>query len=287
MKKIVIKENDAGQKLNKLIVKLFPKIPKSLMHKLIRIKKIKINSKRCNSNSILNLGDVVEIHGIDDLFFKKEFKISNAKKLIDVVFENSNLMIVNKPAGIKSQPDYDGEDCMLKRIQTYLFLKKEFKPNEEIHFKPTLCNRLDFNTDGLIVAAKNFKTLQQINLLMREGKIKKTYRCEVHGNFNNLKNEIILTGWWSKSINQNKVLITKNERAGSKKVVTKFKIKSQSEKSAKLEISISNGKKHQIRAHLASIGHPIIGDLKYGSDVKTKLKLTSCGIKINNLKISI
>ena len=278
MESLIITENDSGQRLNKFLEKVFPNLPKSMMYKSIRKKNIKVNGKRCDAKDILLVGDVVDIY-VNEKFLsrpsdKSQFVLFD--KTLNIVYEDDNMIIVNKPSGLKSQPDYFGEDNLIDRINGYLIKSGKFDYKSEKSFRPSLCNRLDRNTDGLVIAAKNFKTLQEVNRLIRERKIVKIYSCLVEGKFGN--DHDILIGWWSKNKKNNKVSISREKFSGSKKVITEYFVLNRFKDTTKLKIILHTGRSHQIRAHLASIGHPIVGDVKYGSSVRGTQKLTSCGL---------
>lgn len=278
MESLIITENDSGQRLNKFLEKVFPNLPKSMMYKSIRKKNIKVNRKRCDAKDILLTGDVVDIY-INDKFLARRTdknKFVMFDKVLNIVYEDDNLIIVNKPVGLKSQPDYAGEDSLIDRINGYLIKNGKFDYKLEKSFRPSLCNRLDRNTDGLVIAAKNFKTLQEVNRLIRDRKIVKIYSCLVEGILCN--DHDVLVGWWNKDKKNNKVSISSDKRSGSKKVITEYFVLQRFKDKTKLKIILQTGRSHQIRAHLASIGHPIVGDIKYGSFIKGMQKLTSCGL---------
>ena len=270
MKEFKINENDAGQRLNKFIEKTFLNIPNSLIYKSIRKKNIKINNKKSFFNYILNFGDIVNVYGLDDYFKKKVFDLNINKKL-DIIFEDDNILILNKGSGVKTQPDSKRKDSLIDLVIQYLIEKKKYIPEKENSFIPAFCTRLDFNTRGLIIAAKNAKSLRCLNELTRKGKIKKEYECVVEGVMK--KNHDRLIGYWSKNFNKNKVIITSKKRENSKKVITEYFLLKQFKNSAKLKVLIKLGKSQQIRAHMKQIGHPIIGDFKYGSSVNKNLQL--------------
>lgn len=278
LESLIITENDSGQRLNKFLEKVFPNLPKSLMYKSIRKKNIKVNRKRCDAKYILLAGDIVDIY-VNDKFLSKETnknKFALFDKDLNIVYEDDNMIIVNKPVGLKSQPDYVGEDNLIGRINGYLIKSGKFDYKSERSFRPSLCNRLDRNTDGLVIAAKNFKTLQEVNRLIRERKIVKIYSCIVEGNV--CSDHDILIGWWIKDKKRNKVTISGEKCGDSKKVITEYFVLKRFKNNTKLKIILHTGRSHQIRAHLASIGHPIVGDKKYGSSIGTTQKLTSCGL---------
>ncbi len=278
MKSYVISENDSGQRLNRFIEKIAPNLPKSICYKAIRKKNIKINKKRCEAKDILATGDVVDIYLSDDFFIKKtkDASVSISKGKLNIVYEDINIIVINKPIGLKSQPDILGEDSLVGRLINYMIETKKYDFENENTFKPALCNRLDTNTNGLVIAAKNAAVLRDINKLIRDGNIEKKYSCVVQGRPS--KYSDILTGWWSKDGKSNKVRITPFKRDNAKKVITEYKVIEEFKEKSKLEVILHTGRSHQIRAHFASIGHPIVGDIKYGSKFKGTQKLTACEI---------
>lgn len=297
MQKFNVNENDAGQRLNKFIEKCYFNAPKSLIFRLIRTKNIKVNKKRTIASYILKEGDLVLVYGLDDFFKKKEnLKCEGLPNFkLNIVFEDENILILNKERGIKTQPNSKVKNSLIDIVLSYLTKKEEFNPLKENSFTPAFCTRLDFNTSGLVVAGKNAKALRCLNKLTAEGKIKKTYYCNVEGVME--KPREILVGFWSKDCNKNKVLITNFKRENSKKVITEYFVLKQNKKTAFLKVVLHTGKSHQIRAHLSLIKHPIVGDFKYGSKIKKDLQLICAELQIfsentylnylNNKKISI
>ena len=289
MKVFNININDEGQRLNKFLEKVSFKLPKSLMYKKIRKKEVKINSKPVAANYILKLGDVLTIYGLDEFFTQKdeerEIKIVKKEVKLDIIYEDENILVVNKKRGIKTQPDSEKKDSLIDFVLKYLVSEKKYDITKEKSFKPATCNRLDFNTKGLVLIGKNFKALRTLNSLMADGKIKKSYICEVEGIVK--KKKEILYGFWSKDFKNNKVLITFNERKNSKKVITEYMLIKQFKDRSLLKVLLHTGKSHQIRAHMALIGHPIDGDFKYGSTKKEPQKLTCCGLKFNSKNTSL
>ena len=292
-----INENDSGQRLNKFIEKCYFNVPKSLIYKAIRTKNIKVNKKRTIASYILKEGDFVLVYGLDEFFKKREdFNYENLNNFkLNIVFEDENILILNKEKGIKTQPNSQVKDSLIDKVLSYLINKKEYFPSKENSFTPAFCTRLDFNTSGLVVAGKNAKTLRCLNKLIAEGKIKKTYYCNVEGIMQKRKETLV--GYWSKDQNKNKVLITNFKRENSKKVITEYFVLKQNKSTAFLKVILHTGKSHQIRAHLSLIKHPIVGDFKYGSKTKKNLQLVCGELQffsentylnyLNNKKISI
>lgn len=287
MKRFKVNENDEGQRLNRFIEKVFLKVPKSLIYKLIRKKEIKVNFKRSTFDYILKKDDVVEVFGLDEFFKKTSRNICQntdenlSKKFkLDVIFEDENILVVNKQRGIKTQPNSKKKDSLIDLVIEYLSQKKDYEAEKQNSFTPAFCTRLDMNTKGLVVAGKNAKALRTLNELTAKGRILKTYFCSVEGVME--KKSETLVGFWTKDFRKNIVKITKNKRQNSKKVITKYFVVKQFFKTANLKILLLTGRSHQIRAHMQSIGHPIVGDFKYGSSFKKKLQLICCGLEFDS-----
>ena len=269
--------NDCGQRLNKFVEKTFPTFPKSAIYKAIRTKKIKINGKRSDASYVLNFGDVFEIFGFDK--FVKKTKVVDSRQLsqnqnIDVVYEDENLLVVNKPIGLVSHPCGRESDSLISRILAYLIKNGEFVPEKENSFKPGICNRLDANTSGLIVAAKNCNALRCLNELFRERRIIKTYFCEAEGVFN--KTTGVLTHWLAKDKVNRKAIVRDEVFENSKQAVLEYYIIKQFSNFAAVKIVLHTGRFHQIRAQLAYEGHPLCGDVKYGGQTKNGRKMNLC-----------
>ena len=264
MRTITINKNDANQRLDKFLTKRFRTMPKSLMYKYIRTKYIKLNGKRCAIDDVLKEGDVLTFYIKDEFFEAKydEFEFMKAPKKLNIVYEDENLLILDKPEGVLAHPDKTYHfDSMVARVQHYLYDKGEYNPKEENSFSPAMANRLDRNTGGLIIAAKNAQALKELNLLIKERQIKKLYLCICEGVPK--KTEGILTGTLSKDEKKNKVSVSKNSDEG-KEIATAYRVIDSDGKYSLIEVDLLTGRTHQIRAHMASIKTPLAGDTKYG-----------------------
>lgn len=266
MKSFQINENDASQRLDKYILKVTD-MPKSLMYKFLRTGHIKVNKKKKDGNYFLNAGDTVAFF-INDSFFKETTKASFPVTDLDIVYESADILAINKPLGMKSQPDFPGDEALSEYVKGYLEKKGEFSSECERSFSPALCNRLDVNTTGIVIAAKNSEALRLLNEKIRNREIEKSYHCITCGVPE--KPEEILEGYILKDKVKNKSEIIKKPYHGALYVKTGYRIIKTNKSRALLDITLYTGRSHQIRAHMASIGCPIEGDFKYGGGKGTQ-----------------
>lgn len=271
MKSFTIEKNDADQRLDKFLTKSCPKLPKALMYKYIRIKRIKVNGKRAEISTRLKKGDVVDMYINDEFFEKKEtvYDFMSASKNIDIVYEDENIILLNKKVGLLSHPDEtEYVDTLITRVKRYLFEKGEWHPDEETSFTPALVNRIDRNTSGIVICAKTAEALRVLNQKMKDRELHKIYLCIVHGKMN--KEKELLEGYLVKDEKKNKVFVSKKPKDGAKLIRTEYKVLGCRDGLSLLEVNLLTGRTHQIRAHLASIGHPLVGDGKYGTNELNK-----------------
>ncbi len=271
MKEFTINKNDAGQRLDKYLTKSFPLLPQSLMYKYIRSKRIKVNGKRSEISYRLQLDDVVSLY-INDEFFapaQPKYDFLGAGKSIKIVYEDENIILVDKPAGLLSHPD-EGEyvDTAITRVKRYLYENGEYNPDDETSFAPALVNRIDRNTSGIIIAAKNAAALRILNEKLKNRELHKLYLCVVIGK---PKSESgIMTGYLEKNEIQNRVYVSKNSTDNSKSISTKYRVLDTKKGLSLIEVELLTGRTHQIRAHFASAGTPLLGDGKYGTNEQNK-----------------
>ena len=267
MKELTIGQNDAGQRLDRFLAKAVPLLPASLAQKYIRIKRIKLNGARAERDTRLQAGDVLSLY-INDEFFDKPREdnayLTVAAPKLNIVYEDENILLVDKRPGLAVHP-HDGAEygrTLIDQIQAYLYQKKEWRPREENAFTPALCNRIDRNTGGIVIAAKTAEALRILNQKIRDREIDKRYLAIVEGTLP--KKEGSLVGFLFKDAKKNRVFVTDTPQHGSKSCRTDYRVLASRNGLTLVECRLITGRTHQIRAQFAHAGHPLLGDGKYG-----------------------
>lgn len=261
-----VNENDSGQRADKFITKALPDLPKSMMYRLFRKKDIKVNGKRCDISAVLQAGDIVTVYVKQELSGEKKHDMNflKAPDSVDIVYEDGNILIAFKPVGLDSHSNSTStSDTLINRIKHYLYNRKEYLPETESSFAPALCSRLDRNTSGLVISAKNASALRELNEAVRNGSVHKIYRCITVSP--PPESEDIISAYHKKDDTRNIVRISDTFREGYKEIKTGYKILDSKKGLSLVEVTLFTGRTHQIRAHLAHINAPILGDGKYGS----------------------
>lgn len=267
MKAFEINKNDAGQRLDRFIAKNVPLLPASLSQKYIRLKRIKVNGSRAQRDTRLQVGDLVEMY-INDEFFdtprEENAYLTVAAPKLNIVYEDENILLCDKRPGMAVHP-HDGAEygrTLIDHIQAYLYAKKEWRPREENAFAPALCNRIDRNTGGIVIAAKNAEALRIMNQKIRDREIDKRYLAVIHGRMQ--PENGTLKGYLFKDAKKNRVYVTKNSQPGAKTCITNYVTLAKNRELSLVECELITGRTHQIRAQFAAAGHPLLGDGKYG-----------------------
>jgi len=268
---LTIQKNDAGQRLDKFLTKTYPNLPQSLLYKALRKKDIKLNGKRCDKADRLVEGDSLSLFLPEDTLqvAPPTYEFMHASKQLDVVYEDRHVILLNKKAGLLVHPDNrEYADTLLFRVQRYLYEKGEYDPKDEQSFAPALVNRIDRNTSGIVIAAKTAVALRILNEKLKNREIQKYYLCIVHGKMP--KQSDTLEAFLEKNEAQNRVYISGTAKAGARTIRTRYTVLEHKNNLSLLEIHLLTGRTHQIRAHLASVGHPLLGDGKYGTNALNK-----------------
>ncbi len=262
MQELIVTPNEAGQRFDKLLVKYLNAAPKSFIYKMLRKKNIVLNGKKATGSEKLAVGDSIKLFLSEETIrnFSKT-KVISTKEALDILYEDAHVIIINKPVGMLSQKAKEKDESVAEHVISYMLTTNQMTLEELRTFRPSICNRLDRNTSGLLVAGKSLVGLQTMGELFQERSLKKFYRCLVVGKVSERQH---IKGYLTKDERTNKVCISQNEEVGSLPIETEYEPIWSSDGCTLLEVHLITGRTHQIRAHLASQKHPIIGDYKYG-----------------------
>ena len=266
MRILTVGKNDAGQRLDKFLSKAVKGLPMSMMYKSIRLKKIKVNRARTEQKYILKEGDEIQLFLRDEFFDLPEKDgeaIYHIEPKLTVVYEDENIILCEKRPGVLVHEDASGgENTLIMHIQAYLLRKGEYDPTSEMSFAPALCNRIDRNTGGIVIAAKNAAALREMNEKIRNNEISKFYLAAVHGTLE--KKQATMKAYLVKDSDANMVQVFDRPARGLKEIITRYKVMREYRGNSLVEVDLITGRTHQIRAHFSHIGHPLLGDGKYG-----------------------
>ena len=267
MRELTIGKNDAGQRLDRFLSKALPLLPPALAQKYIRIKRVKVNGGRAQRDQRLQQGDVLQLY-INDEFFDKPSEenmfLTLFKPRLTVVYEDEHLLLADKPQGLVVHADETEKvNTLINHIQAYLYQKREWNPRWENAFTPALCNRIDRNTGGIVIAAKNAETLRIINDKIRDHELTKRYLCIAVGAPKPPQGEV--QNFLRKDEKKKQVTVFHKPVAGAKTAVTRYKTLERRGELSLLEVELLTGRTHQIRATMADLGCPLLGDGKYGN----------------------
>ena len=268
MKEFTIGKNDAGQRLDRWLGKTLPLLPAPLAQKYIRLKRVKVNGRGSRRDARLAEGDVLQLY-INDEFFDRPTPenafLSLYHPTLNILYEDEHIMLLDKRPGMVVHPDQSERvNTLLTHIQAYLYQKKEWSPYWENSFAPALCNRIDRNTGGIVIAAKTAEGLRVMNQKIRDRELTKLYLCVVRGRMSLAEGR--LEGYIFKDEVKKQVYVRKKPEPGAKSAVTVYRMLAEKDGLSLVECDLITGRTHQIRAQFAAAGHPLMGDGKYGSE---------------------
>lgn len=270
MRELQVQSDEAGQRFDKFLSRYFNEAPKSFLYKMLRKKNITLNGKRAQGSEKLEENDIIRLFLAEetiDKFRRNPEKESKTVKIghipsADILLDTPHVCLLNKPWGVLSQKAKADDISMNEIFMNYLENSGQYQVDENRTFRPAVCNRLDRNTTGIVIGGKTLYGLQTMSALLKERSIRKFYRCIVKGRMEGMQT---IEGWLRKDEKTNRVYISDRQEENSSYICTSFQVLSVGVDSSLLEVELITGRTHQIRSHLAGIGHPVAGDTKYGN----------------------
>ena len=272
MKEITIRSNDEGQRLDAFMGKYLKSMPPALLYKYIRKKRIKVNGAKTQPSYRLLQGDTLQLYLNDELFESEKEEVDIYQKIrpnLSIVYEDNNILLADKPPGlIVHEDENENFNTLINHIKAYLYQKGEYNPAVEHAFAPALCNRIDRNTGGIVIASKNAQALRILNEKIKTRELHKFYLCIVMGELRQSQGE--LTGYLKKDAASNMVKIYTEPTRGALWAKTRYRVLRVKNGQSLIEAELITGRTHQIRAQFAAIGHPLLGDGKYGQNSENR-----------------
>ena len=263
MKTLIVTEKEAGQRLDKLLTKYLNLAGRGFIYKMLRKKNITVNGKKCDGSEKLSKGDEIKLFLAEETLQKfSQVQVQKVRDIqLSVIYEDAHILLINKPSGMLSQKAKEGDESLVEYVIDYLLKNGDLSSQDLATFRPSVCNRLDRNTSGLVAAGKSLPGLQILSEAFRDRRLHKYYYCVVKGA---LKEKRTISGFLLKDEKTNQVKIFKDQVPESQPIVTTYEPVSVFDNYTLLRVTLVTGRTHQIRAHFSSIGYPLVGDGKYG-----------------------